>query len=344
MTIRGAWGTRTGWIRRALTNGRFWWGPADPKDGILVGGTPDDTLANSGRFFFDPNTGILAAGRGAQSTSATGSSIALGPATASGNNAIAIATGSGGARASATGSGALAIQTGNTNGTTSSGSGSVAIGQGATASGVGAFAIGNLAAASGIGAFSFGTEGDSNNTAAGDKSFVFGGSCQTNATFGFAHGRYGNANRYGQDTRGFSIFGNVGDAQLSQLGFRGSTTDATPTELTLFGQAGQYLTVGNNRTLSFTANVAAHRTDVTGTVAAWPSISGAITRDAGGSCRIVGAVTGAGTTAICDAGAATWNVTLTADAANNRLAITVTGEAAKTIRWVVSVEAVEVSG
>ena len=45
---------------------------------------------------------------------------------------------------------------------------------------------------------------------------------------------------------------------------------------------------------------------------------------------------------MCDAGAATWSVAVTADATNNRLAITVTGEADKTIRWVATVEMAEV--
>lgn len=326
MTIRGAWGSRTGWVRRALANGRFAWGPASPKDGLLVGG--DGDTANPARLSFDPTTGTLAFGR----------------AVASASNSIAIATGSSGGSATASGIGALAIQTGDTFAVTASGPGAVCIGHGSSSSGTKSVAVGSSATASGQGAFAFGTEGDGSNTANGQASFVFGGSCQTNAQYGFAHGRYGNASRYGQYTRGFSIFASIGDAQLSQLGLKAITTDATPTELTLFGVAGQYATVGNNRTLSFTAKVAAHRTDVTGTVAAWPVISGAITRDAGGSCRIVGAVTGAGTTAVCDAGAATWSVALTADAANNRLAVTVTGEAAKTIRWIASIEAVEVSG
>jgi hypothetical protein len=121
------------------------------------------------------------------------------------------------------------------------------------------------------------------------------------------------------------------------------TTDATATEVALDGTT-TYLTVPASRTLAFTIKLAAARTDATGDRAAWPAIQGAITRDSSGNCRLLGSVTGAGTTTLSDAGAATWTVAVTADTSNNRLAITVTGEASKTIRWTAIVEAADLGG
>ena len=56
---------------------------------------------------------------------------------------------------------------------------------------------------------------------------------------------------------------------------------------------------------------------------------------------IVGSVT---TTLLAqDAGASTWAVTATADTTNGGLKITVTGQAATTIRWVCEVETTEMT-
>ena len=349
MTIRGAWGARTGWVRRALTGGRFASGPADPKDGILVGAASpvvtEDT-ASPGRLYFDPTTGTFLAGRTVSVTGSQGS-IAIGTkATASARNAVAIATGSSDGSATASGIGSLAIQVGDTFAATASGGGAVCIGHGSSSSAVKSWAFGSSANASAAGAFAFGTEGSNNNNAAGEASFVFGGGCQTQsaAQRGFVHGVQANATRYGQHSRGFGQFAALGDAQWSQHGLRGSTTDATPTELTLFGQATTYLTATASRVMAGRIQLVARRTDVQGDNAAWPLIQFAIARDSSGNCRLLGAVTGDGTTTLSDAGASTWSVAVTADTVNQRLAITVTGEAGKTIRWVASADLVEVGG
>jgi hypothetical protein len=44
-----------------------------------------------------------------------------------------------------------------------------------------------------------------------------------------------------------------------------------------------------------------------------------------------------------DAGAATWNLTATADVTNGALAITATGQAATTIQWVAQIRTTEMT-
>ena len=78
-----------------------------------------------------------------------------------------------------------------------------------------------------------------------------------------------------------------------------------------------------------------------GNTKAW-TLEGAIKRGAGvGTTAIVGTVIT--TIVAADAGASTWTVTATADTSNGGLAITVTGQAATTIRWVARAESTEMT-
>ena len=78
-----------------------------------------------------------------------------------------------------------------------------------------------------------------------------------------------------------------------------------------------------------------------GNTKAW-TLEGAIKRGAGvGTTAIVGTVTT--TIVAADAGASTWTVTATADTTNGGLAITVTGQASTTIRWVAKAETAEMT-
>ena len=213
----------------------------------------------------------------------------------------------------------------------------VALGYGNTASGDYSFAAGAASTASN----SYSVAAGASSTASGVASVVLGYSNNASGGYSFAAGIGALASRYGQASHASGYFAARGDAQASKFVLRNQTTDATATEVKLDGLT-NYLTIAATRTMSFVIRVAAHRTDVSGTAAAWPSITGGITRDATGNCRLLGSIAGAGTTTMCDAGASTWSVAVTADSTNNRLAITVTGEAGKTIRWVASVDMAEV--
>lgn len=120
----------------------------------------------------------------------------------------------------------------------------------------------------------------------------------------------------------------------------GSTTNATPKQLTLDGAAAgtsnQYV-IPVNHSLSFTGRVLAHQSEaeVTKVSSLW-TFQGVIHRGASGNVALVAAVT---PTMVCQtASASTWVVAVTADTNNQTLAVTVTGQAGKSIKWICSVD------
>jgi hypothetical protein len=89
----------------------------------------------------------------------------------------------------------------------------------------------------------------------------------------------------------------------------------------------------------FVVLLVARRTDANGESAAY-EFKGCMDRDSTGTAGLVGAVT---KTVIAEDTAA-WDADVDVDAANFSLRLRVTGEAAKTIRWVARVTTVEVIG
>jgi len=256
------------------------------------------------------------AGTGA-GTVAIGSNVAMGTvqnAVAIGKNAVAalsaVAIGGGSSATSASGVSSIAIGGANSSPPTSSGTTSVAIGASATlASSTDAVALGRAAVAS--------------------------------ATGGAAIGAQVVASRVGQFSHGYTAANFQGDAQASRLVLRVSTSNATGTVMLAGGQGSSWLTVSTSRVLSGLISVAAIRTDVSGTAAAWPQITFAAARDSSGNVRLIGTPAGTGTTTFCDAGATTWTVGVSANTTNQSVDITVTGEASKTIRWVATADFTE---
>lgn len=152
-----------------------------------------------------------------------------------------------------------------------------------------------------------------------------------------------------QYAKGINQFSSLGDAQISNFVMKQETIDAIPVVLVSYSGAIQFTgdainvwTLPTNRVHKFRIDVGARRTDVAGEAAGW-EFSGLVARDATGDPYFVGTVEGRawGTT-----NAAAWDVTVsidtTTDVNNPFLAITATGEAGKTIRWVASLNVVEV--
>jgi hypothetical protein len=217
------------------------------------------------------------------------------------------------------------------------GDNSVAVGSSSTALGY-ATVVGASASGSGWGATALGYSASASATSA----VALGYYCSSSGTNATALGYNAAASREGQHAVANGCFAVGGDSQASQYVLRIVTTDATATEVTTSGSTSGYVDIPASRTYACMIKVVAIRTDVSGTAAAWTNIQAAITRDSTGNCRLLGSVVGGGTTTLCDAGASTWTVAVTADTSNQRLAITVTGEAGKTIRWVATVDLVEV--
>ena len=187
--------------------------------------------------------------------------------------------------------------------------------------------------------------GGTGNTAGGTGAAILGGRLNS------ASGQWSTAIGYQALTRSIqgqvSFTGNIistgGDSQASMLVLSRQTTDATATALASSSSAAgttNQVILPNNSAYYFKVRVIAGVTGG-GNTKAW-TLEGAIKRGAGvGTTAIVGTVTT--TIVAADAGASTWTVTATADTANGGLAITVTGQASTTIRWVAKAETTEMT-
>ena len=203
------------------------------------------------------------------------------------------------------------------------------------------------------------------NTASGSMATIVGGGQNTSSDFASATiGSYaGTANArvsvvaggyYGSSR---SIVGNFvtaasrspvnqnpGVSQAALLVIGRQTTDATATVLTSDTNAASgtnQVILPNNSAYYVRGSIVAGVTGA-GNSSSW-TFQGTIKRGVGvGTTAIVGA----GITASLvsqDAGAATWAVAITADTTNGGLAVTVTGQAATTIRWVCKIETTEMT-
>ena len=206
--------------------------------------------------------------------------------------------------------------------------------------------------------------GGQSNTASGNNAAILGGSGNTstatystivggnghsaNGAYSFiAGGRYGTA----RGIAGNHVFPACstpisivnGTTQSALLLLARQTTTATAAVLTSDGNAAgttNQVILPNNAAYSFSGEVIAGVT-AAGDTARW-TIDGAIKRGANAaSTAMVGTPTV--TMTHNDAGAAAWVVAVTADTTNGGIAVTVTGAAATTIRWVCRINTVEVT-
>jgi hypothetical protein len=244
-----------------------------------------------------------------------------------------------------------------------SGSGNLASGRGSFVGGGGTSGGRNTASGEGsVVVGGAGAGGGSDNTASGNWAFIGGGwghtasadnSVVTGGTGNIANGANstipggvsGTTNSisglmaYGFDNALFA----PGRHQMAFFGARRETTDATTQRATANGAAAaatNQLTLRNNSAFAFRGRVVARDTS-TNDMKAWEFV-GAIKRGANaGTTAIVGTPT---ITVIAeDTNASTWTIALLADTTNGSLAVNVTGQAAKTIRWTVVIHSAEVN-
>lgn len=188
------------------------------------------------------------------------------------------------------------------------------------ASDTGAFAAGYKSEARGAGSVALGES----NLASGPNSSVVGG-------------LHASAPLWGQAAYAAGRFTVVGDAQHSLLVARRETADATTVALMLRGST-EIPVLPAEKVWAFKGMVVA-KEPATGDASLW-EISGGIKR-LGNVTTLIGTPTITELAADLNAGA--WDVGITADDVNDSLAINVTGEAAKTIRWVATIDLVEVA-
>jgi hypothetical protein len=185
-------------------------------------------------------------------------------------------------------------------------------------------------------------------TASGIASFVSNGELNlANSSYAFVGGGYGGSSRsiVGNvifAASGQPVSGTVGAQQSATLVLGRQTTDATATVLrsnpSAAGTSNQVI-LPNNSAYFFQGQVVAGVTGA-GDTKGW-TVEGVIKRGANAASTVL-----VGSTVMSsygDAGAVTWVVALTADTTNGGLAITVTGQAATTIRWVAQIRTTEMT-
>lgn len=227
-------------------------------------------------------------------------------------------------------------------GNTASGSNSVVAGGSSNVTSAGSCTVagGNANTAS---ATSATVSGGQNNTASGQGATVNGGFGNT------ANGDYSSASGLNATTRGLrgasvsgaGNFGSAGDCQRGVYLLNATTTNATQTEATLGGATAGATTrviLPNTSAYKFRAQAVARSS--AGDVKSW-DISGTIKRGAAAAnTAIVGSVTV--TAKDADSGASAWALAFDADTTAGGLRVQVTGAAATTIHWGISIETFEV--
>lgn len=185
-------------------------------------------------------------------------------------------------------------------------------------------------------------------TAGATAAHAEGSGAQATGDVSHAGGRTSLATRMNQWARGAEQFAALGDNQYSSFGMWRITTDATPGILsaeggggaTLAGSATSVWTVKVGRGNRFRLEVIARNTGAD-QFAGW-TIVGTLVRHSSGSARFISTPT---VTADKDAAASAWDCAVsinTGNSTNNYLAVTVTGAAATTIRWVGTLYVTEV--
>ena len=176
--------------------------------------------------------------------------------------------------------------------------------------------------------------------ATGNNSVAIGSGSVASGEGSFAEGDGANATMFGQKAYANGSFSSAGDAQYGVYVLRSATTDATTTELFLDGTGGsQVITLPNNSLFTFDILVAGRRTDAVGGGAGYRFV-GVIRKDA-----TSGSITFVGTPSKTILGETNtqWDAAVLADTSNGSLKVTVTGQIAKTIRWVATVMTTEVT-
>lgn len=278
----------------------------------------------------------LQTSRGAATQVASGASSFTAGGSNTASNSFAVALGSSN---SATGVQSFAAGNNNTaggaqgvalgNGNSAGGGQSFTVGNNNSASATYSFAIGNGTTASGLTSFSSGAQ----STASTEGSVVLGGS------YGTSRALVGN--------RVFpALIGTTAGARQFTLVTLGlSTTDATVSYMTSDGTSSinsttTNIVLPNNSAFYFKGEIVAGVT-AAGNTKGW-SIEGVVKRGASAA-TVVFVGTPTVTSSFADAGASGWTITVAVNTTIGGINIVATGQAATAIRWVGTIQVVEMS-
>lgn len=174
----------------------------------------------------------------------------------------------------------------------------------------------------------------------GNNSSAQGSGASATSVGGYANGDGTDARIWGQKAYANGKFATAGDAQSGLYVLRNLTTDGVATELFLDGVAAtQRIVLPNNSAFTFEILITARRTDAVGGAAGY-KFEGVISKDASAAST---AFIGNPVKSVLGETNSQWNVDITVDTTNGSLKVSVTGQAAKTIRWVAVVKTSEVT-
>ena len=282
-------------------------------------------------------TRATAIGLGSDSTAQQGLALGYNAQAVSGTNATALTK----SYASGADSFAAAIAN-NTSSYGAVGANSVAIGPITRSAQSNAVALGGNSLANGAYSFAFG------GTTSGSYSVAFGGTASGTAAVNLlggtasgdrslAVGLRASATIYGQKAFASGRFAADGDAQGSIFILRSDTTNATAEALTTnnsTANATNQIVAASDTCITFSGTVVAMQNGAQ-SYGSW-EIKGLLVNDGGTTTLANSAIT-------VIQNASSWGVALSADNTNNALAITVTGEASHSIRWVSNISTSEVT-
>ena len=242
----------------------------------------------------------------------------------------------------------------------------ISIGNGSTAKVTNAIAIGTSANAANtsltgqiaIGASAYADSGGiaigasaTNGSAANSYSIAIGNAAKNNGTNQFAQVAIGygaQAEFIGQVSLGNGYFSAQGDHSLSFAKYWTTTGTGSPIEIGNSGAAAganaptNRISLVNDSTYLFDCDVVARNTATDTESGVWNLKFGIRRGAAAANTALIG--TPVLTTYGLDSTASGWTVSVTADTTNGRPAITVTGEAGKTIYWLVAMRISKVTG
>ena len=306
---------------------------AGQTDSIAIGGTA-----------YVGNSYAVALGYDARVSGGDGGTALGRNARASGADSVAV----GKSYSSGDGSFAAAIAN-NTSSYGATGANSIAIGDRAKSTQYRSIAVGLLTQATGDRSTAIGVQ----TQATANYATAIGMNTYANGTNSVSLGAYNYAKQYGSisigmysksDQRhklafaggGFNM--SAGSAQQGLFILRSDTTDATPEALTTNGSAAStdnQIVLSNNSAYGFTGTVIAREdSSSTNDFAVW-EIKGGAVRAGSASTTALGSYN---INRISEsAGATNWSIALSADTTNGAVAITVTGKASHSIRWVATV-------
>lgn len=251
-----------------------------------------------------------------------------------------------GSYASGTDAFAAAI-TNNTSTYGAQGANSVAIGQNAKTTQSSSIAIGRNSAVTGFYAIGLGPQAvvQSDGGVAIGSAYNVGWGTKVSAIDGIALGDGAVSNI----VKKFVIAGwdgtTQGGRQFGKLLLTNNTTDATPLVLVSnapgnAGSSNNQVILPNDSTFLFEGNIVARNTTNDADSKVW-TFKGAIRR---GTSAATTTIIGTPTINLEASDGSAWSFTLTADTTNGGLAVTVTGEAGKTIKWLSIVDTTELTG